>query len=64
MSSPLNHIDKLLSECRQIQEHGHCKDNAAAWVAINDIEIAVNDLRKAFEEKINNSRIKKKGKNR
>jgi len=51
---PINHIRRLLRETHRIQQHGHCKKNAAAFVAINDIEIAIHELRKAFEEKINN----------
>lgn len=53
---PLNHIKRLLKDTNLIAEHGHCKKNAAAWVAVNDIEIAIHDLRKAFEEKINNTK--------
>lgn len=49
---PLDHIKRLLDETHRIQWHGHCVRNPAAWVAINDIEIAIHKLRKAFEEKI------------
>jgi len=52
---PENHINQLLNDTHWIQIDGHCNGNAPAWVAINDIEIAIHDLRKAFEEKINNT---------
>jgi 16S rRNA C967 or C1407 C5-methylase (RsmB/RsmF family) len=56
---PLNHINRLLRETHRIQEHGHCKNNPPAWVAVNDIEIDIHELRKAFEENINNERSEK-----
>ena len=45
---PENHIKRLLRDTNQIQEHGHCKKNAAAFVAVSDIDIAVEELRKAL----------------
>ena len=59
MSKPDKHIENLKLECHVIQQHGHCKNNPAAWVAIKDIEISINELKKAFEEKINNDRKKR-----
>jgi len=52
---PINHVNRLLRETHRIAGHGHCRNNPAAWVAINDIEIDIHDLRKAFEENINNN---------
>jgi len=52
---PVDHINHLLIDTHWIQVDGHCDHNAPAWVAVNDIEIAIHDLRKAFEEKINNN---------
>lgn len=45
---PLIHIRRLLRETGLIQRHGHCVDGPS-FVAINDIEIAIHELRKAFE---------------
>jgi len=53
---PIEHIEKLLKDTHAIQEHGHCTDNGPAWVAINDIEIGIHELRKAFERKISHDK--------
>ncbi len=45
---PAEHIKRLLAETHRIAEHGHCKDGPS-FVAVNDIEIAIHELRKAFE---------------
>lgn len=50
---PLQHIKELLDEMHRIQWHGHCRKNAAAWAAVSDIEIAIHELRKSFEQNIN-----------
>lgn len=47
---PLEHIERLLADTHAIQNEGHCNGNAPAWVAINDMEIKVHDLRIAFEK--------------
>ena len=57
---PINHVNRLLRETHRIAGHGHCRNNPAAWVAINDIEIDIHDLRKAFEENINNNKRSQK----
>ena len=45
---PLEHIENLLKECYKIQQEGHCK-NGPSFVAVNDIELKIHELRKAFE---------------
>jgi len=50
---PMDHIKRLLDETHRIQWHGHCANNPAAWSAVNDMEISIHSLRKAFEQKIN-----------
>lgn len=60
---PINHVNRLLRETHRIAGHGHCRNNPAAWVAINDIEIDIHDLRKAFEQNINNTERRKTWKN-
>jgi len=59
MSSTTKHIERLFKECYDIQRHGHCRDGPS-FVAINDIEIGINNLRKAFEEEIINGRSERK----
>lgn len=47
---PANHIKRLRRECFRIQRDGHCSD-AADFVRITDVEIAVNDLADGFDNK-------------
>jgi len=41
------HIKTIRRHCCQLQEHGHCKDQAQ-FVAVSDVEIAVGKLEDAF----------------
>lgn len=58
MSSPKEHIDKLLMEIHEVnRDHA---TNGATYVATKDIEIGIYKLQKAFEEK-NSMKEKKNG---
>ena len=45
---PPGHIRRLRRECHRIQQHGHC-ETQAQFVAISDVEIAVDKLDKSFD---------------
>jgi len=49
MSSIKEHIDVLFEELHKIQADGHITE-PNEFVAFNDIDLAVNDLRKALEQ--------------
>jgi len=49
MSSIKEHIDVLFTELHKIQLDGHITESNE-FVAFNDIELAVNELRKACEQ--------------
>ena len=48
---PANHIKRLNRECYRIQAHGHCTD-AADFVRVKDIEVAIENLGDNFKNKI------------
>lgn len=57
---PLEHIDVLLNECHRVQAEGHCRQ-PDEYVAINKIEIAIHELRQAFENDALMQNCKRKG---
>ena len=48
------HIERMLSQCRQLQENGHLEHIPDGYVAVSDIEIKINDLKEAVEQHIEN----------
>lgn len=59
MAQPQRHIERLLRECYRIEQHGHCHDGAE-FVAIKDVETAIDKLKDAFgyEQSMKNERRK------
>jgi hypothetical protein len=48
--TPAEHIRKLRDACKGLG--AHAEGNPAVWTAINDIELDIHDLEKAFAEHI------------
>ena len=52
MAEVIVHIERMLNQCCELQEHGHLEGIPDGYTAVSDIEIKVNDLKEAIEQHI------------
>ena len=57
---PSEHIQQLRDACKGLDEHA--ESNGAAWTAINDLQLDIHELDKAWEdEKMMGNRVDRTG---
>lgn len=52
MAEVKTHIDRMLAQCYELQEHGHLEKLPDGYAAVSDIEIRINDLKEAVDQHI------------